>query len=280
MQRREFLRTGLLGAVGLLPGVNLTHSWFDNALPITGSALLTTGKVSEVVDPIRVARNCVRYFYRIERNGKRTSRIGQHDPPSGTPPIWVAAVREDWNTLKRCLDDDPSLMSVTGAVHIAGGFYFHKDLPLTHVIATWSDNGRALRYLTSMGADVNTYHRVGTPLHFVIRWTQSVDAVRHLISRGANVTATNNLMRTPLHLAAGCNPNVEVAKYLVEHGADIRAVDNRGLTPLDVSFRYAKSEAVGIYFLDLMMGSKGREVTDLGELAAIKRRMSGGNKHD
>jgi ankyrin repeat protein len=79
-------------------------------------------------------------------------------------------------------------------------------------------------------------------------------------------------MRTPLHWSAGCNPDVEVAKCLVEHGADIRAEDDRGLTPLDLSLRYAKSDAVGLYFLDLMMGSKGREVTDPVELAAIKQR--------
>ena len=76
---------------------------------------------------------------------------------------------------------------------------------------------------------------------------------------------------TPLHFAAGCNSNVEVAKCLVEHGADVRAKDDKGLTPLDLSFRYAKSEEVGIYFMDLMMGSKGVKVTDPATLAKVKQ---------
>ena len=141
-----------------------------------------------------------------------------------------------WNTFKRCLDDDPSLVSVTGTVHFAGTLCFHKALPLIHVITTWSDAGRALRYLMYSGADVHVKDKRG---------------------------------RTPLHWSAGYNPDVAVAKCLVAHGADIHAEDCRGLTPFDVSFRYAKSDEVGLYFLELMTGSKGAEVTDMNILRSI-----------
>jgi hypothetical protein len=219
----------------------------------TESAPLTTDKVSESISPTRA----IRYFYTVKKTGNRTSYKGQTEPPEGTHPIWFAVVREDWMTCKRCLDDDPSLIAVTGSVLVVGGINFYKDLPLIHVIATWSDSGRALRYLIALGANVNAYHRCGTPLHFAVRWSADIEAVRYLISEGANVNAKDNHGRTPLHLAAGRNPNVAVAKCLVEHGAIIRAKDNRGLTPLDVSFRYAKSDEVGLYFLELMTGSKG-----------------------
>ena len=280
MQRRDFLRAGLL-------------------LGTAGGLLSATGKVSEAVNDSRTVHNTVRNFYTIEKFplGKRCTRTSykcQNDPPEGTPPIWAAAVREDWNTLKRCLDEDPSLISVTGNIHFAGNICFYKDLPLIHVVATWSDSGRALQYLVSLGADVNTYHRNskgrfllssganinsyhrgGTPLHFAVRWSSNVDAIRYLISEGANVNAKDTHGRTPLHWAAGCNPNVEVAKCLVENGAEIRAKDDKDCTPLTVSFHCAKSDEVGLYFLDLMMGQKGVEVTDPIRLAEIQRRFAG-----
>ena len=93
-----------------------------------------------------------------------------------------------------------------------------------------------------------------------------------MITLGADVNAKDNGGRTPLHWAAGCNPNVEVAKCLVENGAEIRAKDDNGVTPLTVSFHCAKSDEVGLYFLDLMMGRKGVEVTDPVRLEEIKRR--------
>ena len=113
-----------------------------------------------------------------------------------------------------------------------------------------------------------------TPLHRAARDARNAGVIRYMIAIGADVNAEDNMGMTPLHFAAGCNPNVEVAKCLVEHGADVRAEDDKGFTPLDLSLRFAKSEEVGIYFMDLMVGSKGVKVTDPATLAIIKQRFS------
>ena len=106
--------------------------------------------------------------------------------------------------------------------------------------------------------------------------TGTVDDIRYFVEqKRVDVNTKDGKGLTLLHYVAGHNPNVEVAKYLVEQGADVRAKDNNGHNPLYVSWQSAPSEEVGIYFLDIALGSKGREVTDPVELAEIKRRMGG-----
>ena len=167
--------------------------------------------------------NIRRYFYTVERHHLekrcfRTSCKCQDYPPEGTPPIWAAAVREDWDTFQRCLDEDPLLLfSVTGSVHIyihdkldiAPSFY--KDLPLIHLVATWSDNERGLRYLVSRAKElqgvvslkdyINPDYRNGTPLHFAVQWSPNICAIKYLIAEGADIHARNRDGKTPLDYA-------------------------------------------------------------------------------
>ena len=112
-----------------------------------------------------------------------------------------------------------------------------------------------------------------TPLHHAARSGADAQIIRSLIADGADVHAKDHHGMTPLHWAAKCNPNVEVAKCLIEYGADVRAKDNNGDNPLYIAWQFAQSEEVGIYFLDIALGSKGVLVTDPLKLAEIKQRM-------
>lgn len=113
-----------------------------------------------------------------------------------------------------------------------------------------------------------------TALHLAARDIPDPVVIRCLIALGADVNAKDNRGMTPLHWATACNPNVDVVKCLVNNGANIRAEDDKGVTPMDLFLRFAKSEEVGLYFLELLTGQKGVEVTDPARLAEIKQRFS------
>ena len=237
MNRRDFLRTGLLlGTAGLLPTTGLPA--------ITESALSTTGDV-QAVDAIPKARNLFRKFFHYGRD------FLQSTPPEGTHPIWVAAVNKDWETLKQCLDQDPSLITMRGTFAIVnkelrGSSYSDfSNITLLHVVATWSDNVEALQYLISLGMDVNIANDENvTPLHTAVTWTSNMDVVKYLISAGADVNARTTSGdpeidgRTPLYYAILAS-EIDVAKYLISNGANVNRISVHGDTALHLAAKYS-----------------------------------------
>ena len=85
---------------------------------------------------------------------------------SETPlePIWDAAVNGRWDIVKQWLKRDPSLIGITGSATI-------RDCPsnestLLHLASALNPNVDFLKYLVSLGADINAQSESGaTPLH-------------------------------------------------------------------------------------------------------------------
>ena len=249
MRRRQFLQDAVsLGAVAVLqPGVNFASGLLGNASPLTETALPATGKVSEAVSASLPARNITRCFdplfsvaYEdIDRYMCSDDFDWYMDNPrEGTPRTWVAAVRGNWEDLERCLNEDPSSISVIGNLLInadgSSGGWGYCSLPLIHVVTSWPDKGKALLHVISRGADVNAYHESGTPLHFAVRWSPNIETLGCLVSAGADIEAKDKFGCTPLYDAVKYG-DLEMVKYLISEGADVHAKRQWGSTMLDVA---------------------------------------------
>lgn len=240
MKRREFLRKGLrLGAmVSFLSGTGLATSGWCGEL---SRLMATSSGPFELADETSKVRNFTRKFY-CEKHSHMDNHGYMDDPPEGTPPIWAAAIRGDWKLLKHCLDEDPSLIATRGDfIACENGdfgptYCWNHNVTLLHIVATWTDNLEALRYLVSLGAKVNARaDQNRTPLHIAVVWASKIDVVKYLIFKGAKVNSRTTNKRsssvsgfTPLHLA----DDVNVAKYLIFKGAKVDARDSEGCTPL------------------------------------------------
>ena len=211
MKRREFLVTA-----GLIP---LTGMFFPAAEAITetvtGSAVEPGGQASkpEVLKTVR------RYL------SKNYKWCPVHPYSDENKLVLEAAINEDWETLKQCLDRDSSLLTVKAQVV---EIYKNDDkkyppnyyvgLTLFHIVATWSSNAvEALKYLVSIGTDVNI--RGGNdriPLHLAATWSNRVEVLQFLVSQGADVHTKDLWGRTPLHYAADnkLESAGEILKYL------------------------------------------------------------------
>jgi Serine/threonine protein kinase len=120
------------------------------------------------------------------------------------------------------------LVSLGGNVNIKG----NKGRILLH-IAVSNSNVKVLEYLASLGADVNAKDNYGgTLLDSAVRSNSNVEVLKCLVSLGADVNAKSNGGRTPLHGAAKWNSNMEVLKYLVSLGGDVNVKDENGMTLL------------------------------------------------
>ena len=105
-------------------------------------------------------------------------------------PIWDAAVNGHWETVKRWLTLDPSLISVRGDYPLYA-FLRERNVTLLHL--AMQENS-----------------------------TADVDVIKFLLSKKADVNARMENGETPLYQAA-CNENIEVIKVLVSYGADVKA---------------------------------------------------------
>lgn len=264
MRRIEFLQGTLsLGAANLLPGVKLTNAGLGDNPPLTESAPPPTGEVLKTIDLTQREREVTRSF--IHHLGDFGLAVTD-EPPAGTAPIWADAVRGDWESFKRRLDQNPWLKTVTGSIELCADCVpcsmDYDNLPLIHLLAALSDGGWALRYVISFEVDPNTRHEWGTPLMFAIQWSSKMDNIDYLISNGACVNVQNEHYGTPLHYAARfgnmetinlliskggvvdaktmlhaaaeniTESGLKIVKYFVAHGGGVNIKDNDGDTPL------------------------------------------------
>jgi ankyrin repeat protein len=147
-------------------------------------------------------------------------------------PIWEAAIGGHWNIVKQWLRYDPSLIAIVDWADFPDKYAYKVNL--LHLAATFNSDVGLLKYLVSLGADVNAVpdnEDSKSPLHFAATYN-SVDVLQCLISQGADVHAKNDYAYTPLHNAVAVNPNVDVLQCLVSHGADVNAMSTYCGTPL------------------------------------------------
>jgi len=87
------------------------------------------------------------------------------------------------------------------------------------ISATLSENHDTLRYLVSIGADINSLNELGvTPLH-AAACLESGTTCKLLLHLGANPNTTSHGFPSPLHIA--CNAvNVDIATILISAGAN------------------------------------------------------------
>lgn len=140
--------------------------------------------------------------------------------------IWKAATDRDWETVKRWLERDPSLISTTGKMDIEVIRILYNNNPekltLLHLVVCESDDMELPAYLISLGANVHAEDNLhNTPLHYAAAHNSNVDILKYLVSLGADADAYWEESESPLHYAAAHNSNVEVLKYLVSQGAEL-----------------------------------------------------------
>jgi ankyrin repeat protein len=89
---------------------------------------------------------------------------------------------------------------------------------------------KLVELLVSKGADVNGKSRAGfMPLHTAAQYGHK-EIVEYLIANGADVNA-NDVCQTALHYAVWCN-HTDIAELLISQGADINARGRDNITPL------------------------------------------------
>jgi len=246
MKRREFLRGSLsLGAVALLPEVGLAADELPGELPPPLETALPEAVELSLPTSVSPPRNIHRTFVPDDMGNDTlcSFHLDRDEPPSeGEEPIWIAAVNGEWETVKKCLEQVPALITFTGAVSIVGHIY--RNVSLLHLAASWPGNEEMLEYLLSKGADVNAYDdRAGTPLHIVTKWCPDVEALKILVDHGADVNTKNKWEEIPLHHAAK-QTDVEILAYLISQGADVHAKNKQGETPLHCAVEESSTEIV------------------------------------
>lgn len=82
--------------------------------------------------------------------------------------------------------------------------------------------------------NVDSTNSVGMPLLCYHVFWNNWDQVRYLISMGANINIVSRSGNTPLHFAVS-NKNEEMVKYLLECQADPHKQNNEGKTPLHLA---------------------------------------------
>ena len=177
----------------------------------------------------------------------------QQTVSTDTPPIWEAAINEDWDTVKEWLQRDPSLINITGK-------HEGYEMSLLHFAIGQEQDLQLVEYLVSLGADVNAQFNVRKPdiddkgelrgygiyptpppLHFAaIQDNTNVDVVLFLILQGANVNATDHDGRTPLHYCAMRKSDINALTYFVDRGGN--AEKEADWTPLDQAADNSSSE--------------------------------------
>ena len=141
-----------------------------------------------------------------KKNVKKAT-VGKQD--TTLPPIWEAAKSGHWDTVKDLLQRDPSLINVTGK------YRGENKVSLLHFAVVRNPDIELLKYLVSLGANVNASFEV---------------TIYNEKGRRACCLFTPS----PLHLAVSDN-RIEVLRFLVSNGADVHAKDRDGKTPLDVA---------------------------------------------
>ena len=122
--------------------------------------------------------------------------------------VWEDAVAKQWDAVKQWLDSKPSLIAVT-----------HEGDTLLHHAARHNPDVNFLKYLVSLGADVNVKDCNGnTPLHKAAWHNSNVEVVKYLVSMKADVNSQNIKGKTPLDWARN-NTNTTMVKYLESIGA-------------------------------------------------------------
>ena len=162
--------------------------------------------------------------------------------------IWEAAVNGDWETIKQCLEREPSLIDVTGTATMDERKY--NDLTLLHLAVMQACDMKVMKFLVSCGADINGIQPNPngeiygfSTLHAAVRFFSPVEVLHYLVSQGADVNA-KVCCYTPLFYAAQINSDVDVIKYLVSSGSNIHEPDCcSGTTPLhDIAEVYSDVE--------------------------------------
>ena len=168
-------------------------------------------------------------------------------PPERRPEcsLHEAAARADLEQIKLHLawGADINLKDKSGRtpLHWAMG-YFEFSMPLAEVNQRLS----AVEFLLANRADVNATDEYGmTPLHAAAEGLYP-EVVKFLITMGANVNAKSK-MGVPLH----CVQHPEVAKLLLVHGAELKNLDYIDQTPLHHFVEIGRPQVINAVFEEL-----------------------------
>ena len=132
-----------------------------------------------------------------------------------------AAIYGDLDSLKKFLDDDPSLVNEKDEY----GFTALHEAVGEHSVET-------IHLLLAAGADVNIKNDDEiTPLHLV-----AYDYIAEaLLDAGADIESGANSVGTPLHTHAAEPESNEVIEILLKRGANKLAQNSNGETPVDIA---------------------------------------------
>jgi ankyrin repeat protein len=146
-------------------------------------------------------------------------------PPAGEVSIHEAAMNGDLATVKKLLEQDPTLLEARD-----------EDEGVTP-LAYAAGFGRmeVLEFLVARGANVNARDPRGLSALHLTAYTGQLQALRFLLDKGADVTARGPSGMGPLHFVA--DRQTEVLKLLIERKADIGARDDYGNTGLMLAAR-------------------------------------------
>ena len=154
-------------------------------------------------------------------------------PPKVAPsiPFWDALQNEDWDTVRRWIEYDPSLVNSKG-VFINRLVFRASDRSSTIerqyygvtplMVAVLRHDFEMVKFLCEKGADLNmrcnTPQIKGTALHYLILWglnERDMEIGHYLIDRGADVNVKDANQETPLqHLASIVNKSERDIKMM------------------------------------------------------------------
>jgi len=197
------------------------------------------------------------------------SSVVEPSMPEPLIPIWEAAVGGHWGIVKEWLRLDPTLINVTDEATLSN-IYRHGTTSLFHLAARLNPDVDFLKYLVSLGADVNAKDiGGGTPLDcaaernslevlqylisesadvdvssllYTAADSNSLDVLQYLVAQGADTKTENSFCRNLLHRARG--NSLDVFQYLVAQGVDVNESDCEGTTPLNEAIVHNSVEVV------------------------------------